>query len=832
MTQGPYHLIALGTLLLLSYFISLIWVRTKLLSLQAFRKFWNILLLVFFISTAILGLLLAVRANYKLKIEWLDEAMQWHVDSGIGFALVAIFHLFWHLRYYFRRPPVLSENTGKTAPWSPYLSFSQSEERSFFILLGYLSIMAQLVLLREFIKSFHGNEIVIGIFLAAWMILTALGAKMGAGYRLRIPERWLYFLLFMLGLLPLVIYLLILLSGRLLFLPGVQAGLLDTAILIVLLTGIFTTISGFLFGFISGAVDQKRAGSSAYRLDSIGSVAGGVLFAFVLVHLMDNIHLLTFLFLTTTMAMALLYKYPIRTIWRIIFILLAAGLFTFSMMPQFKNNLEELRFKGEKILDTRDTPYGNLSFTSRDEQLSGYMDGNPLFSSSDLTGAEESVHFPALQRPNPRSFLLLGGGTSGHIAEVAKYNPRRIDYCEANPWIFKMGQVHLQGKKSEALQFIPKDGRSWLKKAENEKYDVVISTASNPMTLGWNRYFTLEFFRMVKAHLAPGGVFCMRLSTADNYVNEEGIRLLAINMKTLNEEFSHVLIVPGSASYFLASDQPLSIDFPALLAGRDIATSYVHPDYLDASHLLFDSDQLSMRVQQEKAEINTDLMPRLFFAALSNLESRTGKHSMSITGLLSALIFLLLLFSYSRKKRAMYISGFTGAGIQIVLIMVVQSFYGFAYMVAPMMITLFMAGIVAGTYTFRKLSHKSDKEKLPALLLIMALLSLAASLLLGRNVLFDTRWLGQVILGILNFIPGVVVGSVYTSGVEDKDSTPGTRGALYSADLTGAALGTFIPALFLLPLFGVRNTFILFFGINLLAGLSLVVRGFIKKGDG
>ena len=52
----------------------------------------------------------------------------------------------------------------------------------FFVLLGYVSIMAQLVLLREFIKTFHGNELIIGIFLAIWMILTSAGAWAGSGY--------------------------------------------------------------------------------------------------------------------------------------------------------------------------------------------------------------------------------------------------------------------------------------------------------------------------------------------------------------------------------------------------------------------------------------------------------------------------------------------------------------------------------------------------------------------------------------------------------------------------------------------------------------------------
>ena len=45
-----------------------------------------------------------------------------------------------------------------------------------FRMLGFISMVAQLVLLREFIKTFNGNELVIGIFLAIWMMLTGAGA--------------------------------------------------------------------------------------------------------------------------------------------------------------------------------------------------------------------------------------------------------------------------------------------------------------------------------------------------------------------------------------------------------------------------------------------------------------------------------------------------------------------------------------------------------------------------------------------------------------------------------------------------------------------------------
>ena len=62
--------------------------------------------------------------------------------------------------------------------------------------------MAQLVLLREFVKTLHGNELFIGIFLAFWMILTSVGARTGANSMAKISLRKLLGILLFLGVFP------------------------------------------------------------------------------------------------------------------------------------------------------------------------------------------------------------------------------------------------------------------------------------------------------------------------------------------------------------------------------------------------------------------------------------------------------------------------------------------------------------------------------------------------------------------------------------------------------------------------------------------------------
>ena len=85
---------------------------------------------------------------------------------------------------------------------------------------GFCTIPAQVVLMRELILIFGGNELIIGLFLAIWMLVTAGGSY--AAKILHLPERHIPFYSLFLSWLPLVLlYMLDILRNRL-FLPGIE----------------------------------------------------------------------------------------------------------------------------------------------------------------------------------------------------------------------------------------------------------------------------------------------------------------------------------------------------------------------------------------------------------------------------------------------------------------------------------------------------------------------------------------------------------------------------------------------------------------------------------
>src|SRR5665647_636851 len=95
-----YSLFPISILVILFYSLSFAFSRLGLLSKTNHRKFWNVLLLITFLITGLIGLLMVVKINYKLETHIYDQLVGYHVGFGIGMAIIGFFHFWWHLSYY------------------------------------------------------------------------------------------------------------------------------------------------------------------------------------------------------------------------------------------------------------------------------------------------------------------------------------------------------------------------------------------------------------------------------------------------------------------------------------------------------------------------------------------------------------------------------------------------------------------------------------------------------------------------------------------------------------------------------------------------------------
>ena len=79
-----------------------------------------------------------------------------------------------------------------------------------FLLMGFTAIVAQVILIRELLTSFSGNELAIGIFFANWLLLEALGSFVSGRWAAKVKYGTPYYAvlqLFLASAFPVVILL-------------------------------------------------------------------------------------------------------------------------------------------------------------------------------------------------------------------------------------------------------------------------------------------------------------------------------------------------------------------------------------------------------------------------------------------------------------------------------------------------------------------------------------------------------------------------------------------------------------------------------------------------
>ena len=95
-----YNVSPIAVVFFVVYAVSFVLYRTRRIRGATHRKIWNVLLLLTFLVTGVLGLLLTIRLNYGWRVNLPVDMLFWHVETGIVMSLISFFHIGWHLKYY------------------------------------------------------------------------------------------------------------------------------------------------------------------------------------------------------------------------------------------------------------------------------------------------------------------------------------------------------------------------------------------------------------------------------------------------------------------------------------------------------------------------------------------------------------------------------------------------------------------------------------------------------------------------------------------------------------------------------------------------------------
>ena len=292
LTNTAYPLLPISILVILFYSLSFAFSRMGIVSKANHRKFWNALLLIAFLATAIIGLLMVIKINYKLEMSFYEQLVGYHVGFGIGMAIIGFFHFWWHLNYYLQLFKVEKiKESRQTFRMENDLNPQLLKLSAF--MLGSTTIIAQILLLREFLTVFSGNELVIGLVLANWMVLTGIGAYLGK-YPLRIKKAKTGLIsgILILSVLPFITTFLINYLKNIVFPIGAMISMLQIFFASFLLLIPFCLLSGFLFTFIVqcySEIRNKNETGSVYGYESVGSIAGGLLSGLLFIFVFSSI---------------------------------------------------------------------------------------------------------------------------------------------------------------------------------------------------------------------------------------------------------------------------------------------------------------------------------------------------------------------------------------------------------------------------------------------------------------------------------------------------------------------------------------------------------------
>jgi len=692
--------------------------------------------------------------------------------------------------------------------------------------LGITSIVTQIILLREFLSVFYGNELVIGIILANWMALTGAGSFAGK-YADRVKGKMSFIIisLCLMAILPSVTVFLLRYLRNIVFAVGSMVGIFQILYSSFLLLLPYCLLTGFLFTFLAHTVSegvQSNLIPVIYSLEAVGSIIGGLLFNLVMMYFLKTFQSLFLLMLfDLAVAFILSLKYGnLQSQLGVAFIFVVCCVTAVSF--DFDKLSKGFLFKDQDILYYKDTPYGNLTVTEQADQKNFYENNVLLFSTNDVVQNEEAVHYAMLQHPHPRNVLLISGGIAGTTSEILKYNVDRIDYVELNPWILEIGRNYTAALADRRIRVVNEDARLFVKETP-EHYDVVLINVPDPGTTQINRFFTVEFLHALKTKLNEGAIVSFGLLSAEEYVSDKARRINSIMVNTLKTEFRNVLIVPGMKNYFLASDSTLDIHIARLSEQRGLDNTYVNQYYLDDRVLQQRSDYITSGLSMN-APLNTDFTPVSYHEQVQYWLSYF-KFSSWILGALCAVAVAVVGVKLNPITFGVFTGGFAASSTEVLLLVGFQILYGYVYQMIGLIVTVFMAGLALGSFYVYKTSAKSG---VAGYIRVQFSIGISSALLPVVFIILQgvtaSTFLIHAIFFMLTFIIAALIGIEFAGASRlQRGKTASVASELYGVDLIGSAIGALAVTAYLIPMLGVIKVSLLVALLSFASGVVTLV---------
>lgn len=742
--------------------------------------------------------------------------------------------------------------------------------------MGVTAITSQILLMRELVVVFYGNELSLGIMLGVWLFWTAIGSSiLSKVLGKRDNGRFIIVLQNILAILLPGLVILIRASKHIIgATPGEMMGFVPMLGIIFTVLAPLCLANGILYvlacGYLNlGSTDTQHTPGLVYFLEAVGAGVGGFILSIILLKIASPATIILCISSAYWLSALLVaysggYHKKFTTLFTGVWIIFIVGFWTSAIPSRFQKLLDRIVWLDYNLIETRESIYGNIAVTRLGEQVSFFQNGLLIVTAPDPMTAEESVHFALLEHPAPKNVALVGGGLNGSISEALRHpTVERLDYVELDPVIIALARKHLPENVARSLddsrvQVHLQDGRRFLKQV-HEKYDAIIINLPNPYTAQLNRFYTVEFFHEARSRLNDEGIISIQLSSSENAIGPELSDFLSTIATTLQSVFPAAVYLPGETARFIASSQEGGLTHdPAILVQRlherELNTQYVREYYIPYQLSEERMAYLRKRLHAvEKRGLNRDFKPvgyhfdtilwaTFFSNGFKPIYLWVSRWSLGAWLIVSAVIFLCIWSVYWTAHRrsklfnhAILVSvgviGFTEITCEIIVILAFQVLYGFAYQQLALIVAGYMLGLAAGSRlaisknkTF-DLSYKKFRQLQVAMtaypiFLYCLLYIMQRSVLV---VLAGFQWLLPLVLAGAGLIGGYQFPLANRLYLYRATSIKSNVGFIYGFDLLGSALGALFVSAFFIPILGIYETLILLVFLNALATILVTI---------
>jgi len=749
------------------------------------------------------------------------------------------------------------------------------------VALGIYGMAGQIMLVRELLVVFYGNELSLGLIFSSWFIWVAVGAATATRMvpRFTHPTRTLgVALLLAFVFLPGELGLVRLLRGILgtppgLLIPLTQMGLATALTLLPL-----SFFIGFTFPLAARAFAPRAEGAAArigilYVAETAGAVVGAVVFTLLAAGRISHFQSQALFGLPLVVSIAVLSAISRdreSRLWPImgsalpallVIALLAGGarwLETVTVQARWRSG-----HPGMHLVEWRDSRYQHLAVAQLEDQTTIYGNGSPILSLPDSYEAGPAAHLVLTEHPAPSRVLLVGGGTPAMIAEMLKHPVRSLEFVEMDPELIDLTRAYAEDVDifgDPRLAVRTGDGRGFLKRTDHH-YDVILLRLPDPSTAMLNRFYTVEFFREAAERLDPLGILAFSVGGAVNYVGEEVGPFRATLFRSLAGVFPQVIVSPGDRNVFVGAktEGVLAADAGQLETrynSRGIESAYF------SAHLfpiLLDPERVAwLRASLEAAgdvDLNSDWRPVSYFQNVLLWDRFSGSGMGTFLRAAARLRLWMLAvavatvlcarLAWVRTRRpgdraevgfnalsTIATTGFLAMGIQMVILFAFQNQLGYVYEKIGLVTAAFMLGLfVGGRLGAWQTTRPTDPGRalgVTELFLLIFCLALPSLLGSGRTLAGVGEGSIQAWFYLLSGVCGLLAGAQFPMAghlyLRYRAVVSTAAGQVDWADHLGACVGALVAGSLLIPLLGVTHTCLLVAALKAANGILLALQ--------